>query len=217
MNRHIKRYPKQSIIRCMIGSEGFTLIEIMAAISLTAIIMAFVAQAFQAGVNSWSSAGNRTDLMQSGRYLISRISSDLQNSYLSKTNALYYFQGDSYGVHCVVPGGVWGFQTIEYRFDPGYRAVFRKTADDPESLYLSYMDEPFLEGVQKLAFRYYDATRKTWLDYWDSRQVGARLPDLIEIRLSLQPSGSQEPAYDFPPTAFKPMVSQLRRGPRLGR
>lgn len=198
--------------------KGFTLVEVMAAISLTVIIMAFVAQAFQAGVDSWTNAGNRTDSMQSGRYLISRISNDLQNSYLSQTNTRHYFQGDSQGVHCVVPGGVWGFQTVEYRYDPGYRAVFRAATNDPgNSLVLSYLDELFLDGVQKLAFRYYDATRKTWLDFWDSRQVGARLPDLVEIRLSLQPSQSQDPVYDFPPTAVRLMVRQMQRGPRLGR
>ena len=67
--------------------HGFTLLELMIAITITAIVMASLLTAFRTGAQAYDMAITHTDNQQVGRYAVTKLAEDLRNIYYKPENA----------------------------------------------------------------------------------------------------------------------------------
>jgi prepilin-type N-terminal cleavage/methylation domain-containing protein len=67
-----------------VSGAGFTLIEVMVAITILAIIMSFIYTTFTATLEAKSYAENRAELYQTGWQILNRITRELEAAYLVK-------------------------------------------------------------------------------------------------------------------------------------
>lgn len=198
------------VSRAAARSAGFTLIEVLAAMTLSALVMLALVQAYQAGADAWRRGQQEADFLQAGRFFLSRLSGEVENACFSRFNTRITFVGEPGSLRFVTHGPD-GLSAVWYRFDVNRSVIFRDTATtiDPDAWWAPR--QVWLEAVHSVSFRYYDELRKTWYDRWDSRYPG-RLPELVEVRLSLKGDSAQS----FPPVALRLHAGRRISGPRMG-
>lgn len=207
------QHPKSAIQNRQ--SEGFTLIEVLLAMAILAVVVTVIYTAFStSSVNAERAEASRdeTDL---ARTLIARMSDDIANAYCSAGLSGTFFYGKNEEVET---GGsklrhdslslttltnwrkpdsketdLWevGYRFQEKADGSGYVLVRREKRELNK-------DVPPLEGgveyeitdrVEELRVRYHDGSK--WVDTWD-RKTGcnqSNLPRAVEISLTLD-SGS---------------------------
>lgn len=193
---------------------GFTLVEVLVAAILSSLAMLALVQAYQVGSDAWRRGQEEADILQSGRYVLSRIGDEVENAYMSRTNTQLCFSGEPSSLK-LVTAGPEGLLVVWYRFDLNRGAVFRDVTTDLDPNRWIAPDRVWLEGVRNISFRYFDPLRKTWYERWDSRYLG-RLPELVEVVLSLKTNERTGSGRAFPPFVVRPCVGRRVVGPRLG-
>src|SRR5271169_144111 len=64
----------------MVKSRGFTLIEMLLALGISAAILGGTYSLLYAGAKGWKRMRQRTELYQTGRIVLERLDNDLQNA-----------------------------------------------------------------------------------------------------------------------------------------
>jgi general secretion pathway protein J len=192
-------------------SKGFTLIEVLLAIAILAIVMTVIYTSFSAAGRDVEQAETVRDESDLARTLISRISDDIANAYVNRkmnlSAPITIFDGkkeeiessgeklrhDSLNLttltHWRKPDSkemeLWevGYFFKEKPDGSGY-TLFRREKRELNK------DVPVLEGgdeyeitdsVESLQFRYYDGFN--WTDAWDKSL--SKVPTAVEIALTL--------------------------------
>jgi len=196
-------------------SEGFTLIEVLLAMAILAVVVTVIYTEFSTSSANAERAEASRDETDMARTLMSRMSDDIANAYCSTGTIGTFFYGkseeaetegskfrhDSLSLTTLTnwrkPGSketeLWevGYSFEEKSDGSGYVLVRREKRE------LS-SDVPPLEGgveyeitdrVEGLQVRYYDGTN--WVDAWDRKNgcSQSNLPRAVEISLTLD-SGS---------------------------
>lgn len=200
----------------MRAEHGFTLVEVLAAISLTALVFLAVAQAFDVGAGSWSRGEQQADLLQSGRFLLTRLDFDIQNAYLSPRDARVTFLADEHSLDFASFGYDGRLLRVIYRYDASGGKVLRSSGPVPVKDGPEASLQEFLAGVAGLSFRFYDEQKHVWYTGWDSRQSG-RLPSLVESTLTLGIPGNARQSKRFPAIVSRVSAGHEIAGPALGR
>ena len=198
--------------------KGFTLVEILVAVALVALLLTTVYGVF----NSVSAAKERLEAESEGyhqaRVLFDRIGRELRGTYfdVQKKDTLFlggtttldknpYLEltttaGTPYG------GRNGGISTVSYelRSDPeaekgeDTRVLMRKEYSyfDPEGE--KREGYRLADGIGEMKVRFY--RKGQWVEEWNARTDGG-LPELVEVTLSLPVEGKQvvfRTAYDIP-------------------
>lgn len=95
--------------------RGVSLIELMIALAITAVLLTAVAAAFDAGFDSYKENQQLADAVQSGRILIHRITSQARNSTYLRVNDTGYL------IQIEVVGDDWQYN---YLYLPDSDAVY---------------------------------------------------------------------------------------------
>jgi general secretion pathway protein J len=200
------RNPKSEIR----NRDGFTLIEVLLAMTILAIILTAVYASFSTAGRNIEHAEVSRDETDLARMLISRLSDDIANAHYYNTSlvAPLIFYGkredDPTGEGKIMRDSLYLTTLTNWR-RPGSKQTdlwevgyFFK--EKPESTGYVLMrwekrelskDVPALEGgnefeltdqVLSLRFRYYDGSK--WVEEWDSRKSHL-LPNAVEIALML--------------------------------
>ncbi len=196
-------------------SEGFTLIEVLLAMAILAVVVTVIYAVFStssANVKLAEASRDETDL---ARTLIARMSDDIANAYCSAGLSGTFFYGKSEEVE--TGGSKFRHDSLSLTTLTNWRKPDSKETDlwevgysfEEKSDGSGYVlvrrekrelntDVPPLEGgveyeitdrIEELRVRYYDGS--TWVDTWN-RKTGcnqANLPRALEISLTLD-SGS---------------------------
>lgn len=202
--------------------SGFTLIELMIAVLIAALVVSVVYGSFQAGLNSWKNARFKVELYQNARVALEQMSKEIRGAFISEKNSYYKFRGKDAGYtdndadvldFISTSSGLNGLCEIGYFIDnnsDSSASVLKRRCD-------STPDKEFLEGgitellamfVVSLNFRYFDG--EEWKDSWVVDESEGRsletedkcLPKAIEITL-----GIQNPEAQQKPLIFSTMVS----------
>jgi len=189
--------------------RGFTLIELVLALSIVAAMLAIVFGGLRVAIRAWQSGEQRTETLQHARSLSALLSQSLggTTAYLAASEpgaqADVLFQGEPDKLSFVtvappfpLPAPI-AFTAVTLSVDEGERPGFavREKAlpnDDPFELGTPIAVDPSLTAVH---FRYLRDIPDSWEEQWDGVQERS-LPKAVEVTLTAMVGGQ---AVEQPP------------------
>lgn len=178
---------------------GFTLVELLIASAISAIIILSIYSAFQTGILSYGRLDSATTLFQTARSIFNRMELDLVNAFAYKQeDAKFSGNAASLDFFSAVPSFVEGEST------PGVsRIKYSLQQNSLQRNFFSGLDtlkeglEPYAaemsSEVKQIGFQYAfpsdnPETPLSWQDFWPKEEDAAQkksLPVAVKIKLSL--------------------------------
>lgn len=173
------------------SEKGFTMLELLIAITLLALIVGITMGAMRIGSRSVTAAEKRMDVQERFRTVISIIDAQIQSqvplTYDEQGNKLYYLRSEGKALRFCTNYSIWGGQK-------GYVIVDYKVDRDDTGREVLYAGEqtPGVEGRREtrlldaadISFEYFhkDLTEEQgkWSDYLSP---GTSIPEKIRIRI----------------------------------
>jgi len=183
---------------------GFTLLELLIAITLLVLIVAISMGALRLSARSLEAGDRRIEAHERLRNVLvvmdAQIQSQLPLTYESATTKSYYFRGEAKNLRLATNYSIWGGRhgqvLVDYAVEAG--------EGGKETLYASEQT-PGMEGTRKTAlftaateisFQYYHREQPDeaggWSDQWDDELA---IPEAIKINVA---SGAKKSHYLFP-------------------
>jgi general secretion pathway protein J len=194
---------------------GFTLLEILIAIAILAVIVTMVYASFDASIKVIDGVDRDADTYRQARLILTRLSEDLSMAYKTKGNVLP--EATFVGQDGVVDGRAQDtlrftslshlrylpdepasdFNLLEYSLESGPdRTGWALLRREETNLYSNSEagSEPVVmgEGIHSFNLRYFDD--KTWLDSWDPA-LNKGLPWVVEIEIQFQEPGDGQRSF----------------------
>jgi hypothetical protein len=170
------------VIRGKFKETGYTTIELVAAITLTALILAVLAQFMLSGVKLWEKSSQAFSKQQQLKNIYQTLNRDL---------SAMFFQ--AYLPDAAVVGNdqeltFWeendtGLVMVKYWYDPGNKELLRSEGfwgSDPQW-------RPIFKGITSWQFDYYDPHSQNWLLKWEPKE-NRPLPGLVRVTLKTEKS-----------------------------
>lgn len=207
--------------------KGFTLIEVVIAFTIIAMLAGVLMGVMRLGIRSWEKGQAKVDEYQHLRTFMEQIAEDIRSAYRADSNKVISFtgEGNKLTFHTATKGltpasQLFGLRRVSYYVDTENRLImeesypFDEEWDEKEAV-------PIFMGVKKIGFRYYQVKKDElddWVGEWDSKEEGA-LPHAVEITISLgdeQFGGTEIPTIIIPISIRRTFVtSAVRAGARL--
>ncbi len=175
--------------------KGFTLVEILIALAILAMIVASTFTIFRSASKSWQKGETRSERYQNARNAIGRISSEISQSVINN-NALCRFTGEKNEISFIsfisTDAGVFELSEIEYWLDGARKLLMRNDDIDPDYDFTTCDHSEILsDNISELEFSYFDGL--AWKDAWSSDQSsGVGLPKAVRIRLRVEDKNARE-------------------------
>lgn len=171
-------------------NEGFSLLEILLAVTLTAVVVAVVAGAFQAGMNGYRSGTTRAALQQEGRGGLLLLGDDVSRA-LPVVNEAVSFEPARLRFEAVSPNGA-GIRQVAYELTDG--ALTRRWGDSDRN-----DGEAFdvLREVSSIRFEYLSGGA------WRERVPAGTFPGAVRVSVELggERGGAFRSVFRFPAPA----------------
>ena len=184
------------------GENGLTLVELLVALAVGALILVMVQGVFIGASELRESSRLESELYHRSRVILDRLDRELGSTLFHVGRPFASFEltsgGEprlefsSFASTPAVEGSGRGAVFISYRWQRDAEGELLELLRNERSLQTPYFaDEasPLLRRVKGLEVRCFDG--ESWSDTWDSRQSG-RLPRLLEVSFSLDSEGSEE-------------------------
>jgi general secretion pathway protein J len=200
-------------------ARGFTLMELMIAAAITAVIGGLVAGAFVRAASARDLAQAQDERFTGARQCLSRMAGEIAEAFLSEhydrkrfRDRLTVFKGKDEGERDTLLFATFAHarlvrdakesdqEVVEYSLDadpahPGEQALWRREKaridDEPDR---GGARAVVLEHVKGFDVRYWDWKRQEWAREWDTSSADNRdrLPTRVRIQVKLQmPDGSE--------------------------
>ncbi len=176
------------------SEQGFSLIEVLIAISLLAVIFSFLTGALHFGHKAWDFSNNLTKSSPVGTarsFLINRISSihPLRVSQQGRSAELV-FRGESNQLEFIasMPERVIkaGFYKVQLRFVNNDLKIYMQPYHPLQNYNNQMQVRSLVSGVKKLSFSYFGMSDRnaspTWHAQWQRKDI---LPSLVRVDLEL--------------------------------
>jgi general secretion pathway protein J len=180
--------------------RGFTLIELVVAMTLLGGMMLLLYSGLAFGLRSWDAAdanGRRTaDQRIAFNFLRREIGETFPMRFKDSMTLRFAFEGKENSLRFVSsrPAGIsaGGLSLVGVEIENGEgrkrNLVMRRAMPDDEAKTFAPLDKAersvLFEGVDSVSFQYYgsenDFTEAAWVDAWD---YPARMPQLIRVRI----------------------------------
>jgi general secretion pathway protein J len=188
-----------TLVTARADSRGFTLIEIVLAVSIVAVVVLLAASALRVGLRAWESGQRRVDQQQERRALVELLSETLAGAFPYQgrrglsPERFVLFEGDADGVRFVTnaPPLVLDAPTA-----PFHAVVLGRNGSDELRLSERIVptDEPFESGSERILSRsvarfrlaYRDETG-AWQERWDGKEAGG-IPTAVRFELAVDPA-----------------------------
>jgi len=208
------------------GQAGFTILELLIAAALTAVILSSVYWSFSTVVGSSRRYRTGSDAYQAARVVLGGLERELSGIYVP-----FYAGEDEDDVkNLFLTDDLWagGFESDRISFitttflrsgredTPGYDtweiSYYREEDKLMAKVAPCYsLDEPFeggeemilAEGVRSLDFKYYSPEEEAWQDEWDILEEEA-LPTAVKVTVGFGPSDEEEDVRRFSVAAWVP-------------
>jgi len=210
------------------SKKGFTLVELMLAVLILAIMMAIIYGVVVSTVNAARRVEEITASSEIGPAILTQIRADLEAAFLPKPDGEYFVASKrsgpagnrdridlvsgvmSYGPENEVEFPRFhsvnevGYQLLESRKEPGLAVLYRREDYfiDAEPLKGGRLTELY-DRVRSLSFRFREG--EMWRDDWNSKTLKG-LPRAVEIELKIQVIDREQPVEQ----SFKTTVTFVR-------
>lgn len=198
-------------------TSGFTLLELLIAMTLLGFILTLLFGGLRLGSRSWDAGDARgektTHLTLLQEFLRRELSQVTPYFWKNKANADLAFIGEPNSLMMVAPLAVHlapgGLFLLGLNPDDG-KLVMRQAIPDADSADFSALDDAekivLADHVEDVAFAYYGAETKDadpqWTDHWKSQDTPQRLPYLIRVRITF------DDGQVWPDLIVAPMIGQ---------
>ena len=175
--------------------KGFTLVEILIALAIMAMIVASTFTIFRSASKSWQKGETRSQRYQNARNAVSRMSAEISQAVIN-SNVLCKFTGDKNKISFVsfvsTDSGVFELSEVEYWLDGAKRLLMRNDDVEPDYDFGTYDHSDILsDNVSELEFLYFDGS--AWLDAWNSDEtLGIGLPKAVKIKIRVEDKKAKE-------------------------
>jgi general secretion pathway protein J len=188
--RHVRRLVRSA----RVDTAGFTLIEIILAVSTLAVVVLLATSALRVGLRAWEAGQRRADLQQESRALVELVSEALAGAYpyqgrlgLSPQRVVL-FEGEPDEVRFVTnapplvldaPTAPFHAVVLGRKGTEGLRLV-----ENPVPAEAPFGDGPermLSRSVARFTLAYRDE-RGAWQERWDGKEVGG-LPTAVRVEL----------------------------------
>ncbi len=179
----------------MAEGRGFTLVEVLIALAILAMIVVSTFTIFRSASKSWQKGETRSERYQNARNAIYRISTEISQAVIN-SNSLCKFTGDKNKVSFIsfvsTESGVFELGELEFWLDGAGRLLMRNDDVDPDYDFTTYDHSDVLsENVSELEFSYFDGA--VWTDAWNTDQaLGIGLPKAVKIKIKIEDKKSKE-------------------------
>lgn len=182
---------------------AFTLVEILIALAILAMIVASTFTIFISSSKSWQKGETRSERYHSARTAIGKMSMEISQAIIGEDNQ-GKFIGEEDGVRFIsfvsAASGIFELAEIEYWLDKEQRLLMRNEDTDPDYDFSTQDYSDILsDNISLLEFSYYDGL--TWRDTWDSGITGEDtdleddregLPEAVKIRIQVEDKKGKE-------------------------
>jgi general secretion pathway protein J len=185
--------PPVSELRHRAGScKGFTLLEVLIAFTIMAMIMGILVGVMRLGVRSWEKGQERVEEYQHLRVFMEQMIEDIRSAYQADSEKVTSFVGESDRItfQTATTGltprsNLFGIRRVSYYVDSrGWLVMeenfpFDEEAEAGEAVRL-------YGGVDRIGFRYYrvKGELREWVSDWDSKDSRG-LPLAVEITIEM--------------------------------
>lgn len=204
-------------------ARGFTLMEVMVAVAITALMGTVVAMAFQTGLTAKETVETDADHYRQLRVATNRMSREIGSAYVSDRFDLKRFRDQQdRPTNFVGESDRLLFTTFAHQrlytdvkeSDQAVVEYFVEPSDDRKAkgrLDLKRRTNPnvddrmdrggttdvLLEGVKKLEFEYWNSDKKEWDDEWDTRRLEQKsiLPTRVRMTVTAVDETGKEARY----------------------
>jgi general secretion pathway protein J len=188
-----------------VDARGFTLIEVILAVSIVAVVVLLATAGLRVGVRAWETGQRRADLQQESRALVELISESLAGAFPYKGRSglsperMVLFQGEPQEVRFVTSAPPL---TLEAPAAPFHAVVLGRKGDDALMLSerLVPADEPFAPAAERVLSRSvtrfvlaYRDENGAWQEKWDAREAGG-MPTAVRFELAVGSPARTAPA-----------------------
>lgn len=176
-------------------SAGFTLIELIIAITILSLITVIIGGAFRLGIQAWEKGEKETGDSQRLRVLSSLLSQQLKSFYPyeikmeDKDEKVVLFKGESDSITFVTTltdSSYGGFKWVKYVFRDG--ALFYMEGLLPDKKFQEKIknknkdkEEIIDKNIDEFKFSYFSSDDDEWKESWD---FGEDLPGAVKVNLS---------------------------------
>ncbi|MBC8473833.1 MAG: prepilin-type N-terminal cleavage/methylation domain-containing protein [Candidatus Omnitrophica bacterium] len=182
-------------------NKAFTLVEILIALAILAMIVASTFTIFRSSAKSWQKGEIRSERYHNARVAIGRMSMEISQAVIiENSDARFIGQPDEVSFVSFVSSteGVFEQAEIEYWFDSAQKVLMRNEDAEPDYDFSTQDYSDILaDGISELEFSYYDGS--TWVDSWDSRFIDEEtgdevdsLPKAVKIKIQVQDKKAKE-------------------------
>jgi type II secretion system protein J len=197
--------------------QGFTLIEVMIAMAILAVMSVLIFSSTTQTINSKEDTEKIDGINHSASLALGKISTDLQMAFLVSSpdflgsagtiktvfigkedqmnfatfSHTRYFKDAKEADFCEI-----GYFVENSKEESGGRNLMRResrTIDDkPEE---GGVSDPMIEGIKEFHLEYFDPKKKEWFKTWDSSQLdfANRLPRAVKIEIKVDNPEGEEP------------------------
>lgn len=174
---------------------GFTLVEILIALAILAIIVASTFTIFRSASKSWQRGEIRSERYQNARNAISKITREISQAVINP-DSLCRFTGDKNKINFISfvssEYGVFELSEVGFWIDGAKDILMRNDEIDPDYDFATYSHSDILsENISELEFSYFDGS--IWLDMWNSDQaLGIGLPKAVKVKIKVEDKKAKE-------------------------
>lgn len=164
------------------NKKGFTLIEVIIAITIVSMIAVIIGSAFNIGIRAWNKGDTEIDDSQRLRFFSEKLAEQIKSAYPyqidkdGKKNIA--FQGESDSLWFVTLSGK-GFKWVSYSIKNNKFMLGHGIIPDKKILEkISSEGEAIESEVSKIEFEYFSTEDNDWKKSWESDKA---LPAAIKI------------------------------------
>jgi general secretion pathway protein J len=188
-----------TLVTARADSRGFTLIEIVLAVSILAVVVLLATSALRVGLRAWEAGQRRVNLQQESRALVELLSETLTGAFPYQGRVglsperFVLFEGEADEVRFVTSAPPF---VLDAENAPFHAVVLGRKGSDELHLVERIVptDEPFGPGSERVLSRsvarfslaYRDHTG-AWQERWDGKEAGG-IPTAVRLELVVDPA-----------------------------